>query len=344
MNADRFTLPHNIQEFRMNMGFLPALWADDGDCVLVDNVAYAVKALAATGCSHNDVLFLADTELKNFLFDDVDAWGWDKALRHRLKLSGVSSSLMPDDQSLYFIRSFANRALTTDVLVAVREGLGAAVCGKSFYVNDIGSIKRLLSSYGRIVLKSLWSSSGRGVRYVDYKLESNIKAWAEKAILRHGGLMAEPHYTCVKDFAMEFSSDGNGNIDYYGLSVFHTERGNYAGNIIATEQEKRHILSQYVDLSLLDEVRRRIETFFSKVFKRSYCGLFGVDMMIVADGQGGSFKIHPCVEVNLRRTMGHVANDIKATPEDPIRFMRIAHNINYTLRIVTPDPSYVKVI
>ena len=39
-------LPHAIQEFKTNLGFLPALWAEDGDFVLVDDVPFAVKALS----------------------------------------------------------------------------------------------------------------------------------------------------------------------------------------------------------------------------------------------------------------------------------------------------------
>jgi len=344
MNVNDFTLPHNIQEFRMNMGFLSALWANDGDCVLVDDVAYAVKAAGATGCPHADVLFLTDSEIKNFLFDAVEAWGWDMSLRHRLQQAGIPLSLMPDDQELHSIRCLANRTITTDVLMAVSEGLGAAVCGKSFFVNDTDTIERLLSSYGRIVLKSLWSSSGRGVRYVDGVLSANVGAWVDKTISKQGGLMVEPHYTRIKDFAMEFYSDGNGLIAYQGLSIFHTEKGNYAGNIIATEDEKLRMLSQYVDMAVIDSVRSRIMVFFSTALRRRYKGLFGVDMMIVVDGSNNRFKIHPCVEVNFRRTMGHVANAITATEDDPVRFLRIFHDVNYTLRLVTPDPGYVKVI
>ena len=38
-----------------------------------------------------------------------------------------------------------------------------------------------------------------------------------------------------------------------------------------------------------------------------YEGPLGVDMMIVKCGKGESFYLHPMVEINLRRTMGHVA-------------------------------------
>lgn len=344
VNAEHFTLPHNIQEFRMNMGFLPALWAEDGDCVLVDDVAYAVKAAAATGLPHPDVLFLTDTELQGLAFDAVDVWGKDKAVRRRLLDAGIGEELLPDIQELNSIRGLSDRKITTDVLMSVCEGLGRDVCGRSFYVTETAAVRRLAEFYRQIVLKAPWSSSGRGVRYLDARVNPNILAWAAGIIRRQGGLMVEPMYSCVRNFAMEFSSDGQGTIDYHGLSVFYTENGNYAGNIIATEDEKMRLLGRHVPTELIDELRIRLTRFFATAFRRRYQGLFGVDMMIVSDPAGGSCRVNPCVEVNLRRTMGHVANSFKTTAADMPRVMRITHGVNYTLRLFTPDKGYVKVI
>lgn len=344
VNKNKFTLPHNIQEFRMNMGFLPALWASDGDCVLVDDVAYAVKALAGTGLPHADVLFLSDAGLKDLSFSGVDAWGWDKAVRRRLAVGGVPLGIMPDDDELNSIRSMAHRRLTTDVLMAVCEGLGQAACGKSFYITDVRSVARLIASYGNVVLKAPWSSSGHGVRYASSVENKNTMSWAANVISRQGGIMVEPHYNCIMNFAMEFVSDGLGGIDCCGLSVFHTEHGNYAGNIIAAEDEKRRIVERYIGAETLCYVHDRMLEGFSKILKRRYRGCFGVDMMVVADPDSKRFKIHPCVEINFRRTMGHVANSFKVSPDEPVRFMRIAHNVNYTLRVITPDKGFVKVL
>ena len=63
----------------------------------------------------------------------------------------------------------------------------------------------------------------------------------------------------------------------------------------------------------------------------SYTGPFGVDMMVVAGEKG--FLLHPCVEINLRRTMGHAA--LALTPvEDGLRYvMRIEVTNDYKLRI-----------
>ena len=73
-------------------------------------------------------------------------------------------------------------------------------------------------------------------------------------------------------------------------------------------------------------------------------GPFGVDMMVVCDGEkydkgkapasDSTLRLHPCVEINLRRTMGHVA--LAISPDKPLRQqnMRILYEANaYHLRI-----------
>jgi len=62
-----------------------------------------------------------------------------------------------------------------------------------------------------------------------------------------------------------------------------------------------------------------------------YRGPFGVDMMIV---HGQQPALHPCVEINLRRTMGHAALMLTPTDDDICRVMRIEYTGTYTLKIL----------
>ena len=135
--------------------------------------------------------------------------------------------------------------------------------------------------------------------------------------------MIEPLYNKVKDFGMEFRRDANGRVYYLGLSLFQTQNGAYTGNLLATEAVKRDIMSKYVSLELLDEITARLENELSNMFsvlpKESAISdiRFGVDMMIVAKDDADGFLLHPCVEINLRRTMGHVA--LALSPLDDIK-------------------------
>ena len=139
---------------------------------------------------------------------------------------------------------------------------------------------------------------------------------------------------------MEFTVDRSGVIHYEGLSLFHTKNGAYTGNLLATEQAKQEVLGRYVSAELLDQVRDRI---IRELDLGKYTGPFGVDMMIVHSTQermkNDRLLLHPCVEINLRRTMGHVAlaltRQLNPTQDDDIqRVMRVIYNGNsYQLKI-----------
>ena len=57
-------------------------------------------------------------------------------------------------------------------------------------------------------------------------------------------------------------------------------------------------------------------------------------MMIVSSPQTeDSFMVHPCVEMNLRRTMGHVALALTPRQPQPWRIMRIKRTDRYRLQV-----------
>ena len=63
-------------------------------------------------------------------------------------------------------------------------------------------------------------------------------------------------------------------------------------------------------------------------------GTLGVDMMILSKPDSQGFSVHPCVEINLRRTMGHVAIAMaEASPSAPPRVMQITLTDKYRIHI-----------
>lgn len=318
-----FTAPHAGRQLRNDLGFLPALWAGEDDAVLVDNVAYAEKTfrrlaarLGKTPCRFVDRSQLAQLGIRH-----VEPWGWDRALCAQLKRYGVSTSVLPDEEQLERIRSLSHRRTSARLLPLLQR---AGTVGEAFECDRLEQVAALMEDYGQVVVKAPWSSSGRGVRF-----DGNT-AWIFHVLERQGSVMVEPYYNKVKDFGMEFSSTPEG-IRYEGLSLFKTHNGAYTGNVLATERAKRQAMSRYVPLELLDAVCCDI---VDRLDLKGYHGPFGIDMMVVAGG-----LLHPCVEINLRRTMGHVAIELgklyNPTEDDDIRgVMRVMYNENnYKLKI-----------
>ncbi|MBO4314492.1 MAG: hypothetical protein J5867_00795, partial [Prevotella sp.] len=61
------------------------------------------------------------------------------------------------------------------------------------------------------------------------------------------------------------------------------------------------------------------------------------DMMVVEDK--GQYLLHPCVELNLRRTMGHVALSLAERATNMPRLMAIEYNGHYNFKnyLITND-------
>ena len=348
-----FTAPHAGRQLRHDLGFLPVLWAKEGDLVLVDDLAMAERGLrllrprvryrqTASLVSGNSQFSAGKLPVCRYL-TQVEPWGWDLALLSRLRRQGFPTELLPSETQIDTIRQLSHRRTAAQLLPALRfEG----TVGEAVECRSIEEVEAFISQHPRTVLKAPWSSSGRGIRFVESvaadlqsaAVPSSLTGWLRNVLKVQGSVMAEPYYHKVKDFGMEFEWR-DGEIRYLGLSLFHTTNGAYTGNILATEQAKREMLSQYLSLELIDRVREEIIKAHLLSSLGSLTLPFGIDMMVVARTDGQGFLLHPCVELNLRRTMGHVA--LALTPlvnpdgdDDVLRVMRIDYaNNQYQLKI-----------
>ena len=93
------------------------------------------------------------------------------------------------------------------------------------------------------------------------------------------------------------------------------------------------MISHYIPVDLLVSVQQNICHILEGVLKGSYTGPFGVDMMVVAREDQQGFWLHPCVEINLRRTMGHVALSLTRQVNALPKVMSIDYNNIYKVRL-----------
>lgn len=348
-NSAFWTAPHAGRQLRADLGWLPALWAEDGDVVVVDDVGAAVSATRKLKVRHAAVEFLSLSEKRRIAEIQRDAeclvispWGWDVSIVSQLSRAGFSPCLMPDDADLAKLREVSGRSTSARLLKHLRD-TDSRLAGESKVVESMAQLHGCLREWGRAVVKSPWSCSGRGVRYL-FEEEENILRWTEKTMRQCGYITVEPFYTKIMDLGMEFTIGNRGEVRYDGLSLFSTSAGAYTGNVLATEAEKMEILNRYIDTETIVAAREAICRWMENEAGGCYKGPFGVDMMIVRGGDNSpagkasasdsTLRLHPCVEINLRRTMGHVA--LAISPDKPSRQqnMHILYEANnYHLRI-----------
>ena len=354
-NLRQFTAPHAGRQLRSDLSFIPALWADEGDLVLVDDIDNARDKVRHLGGDLVDkVEFITKVQLAHFIktefLDSVHPWGWDLSLKGELEHIGIPEIALPCDAILNKVRALSSRQWAAEHL---QSGVR--------FVQSVAEVKSLVREWGKAVIKAPWSSSGRGVRFVsadEFREGSgypSFERWVGNIIYRQGGVTVEPYYNKVMDFGMEFEMV-DGKVLYRGLSLFDTIKNAYSGNVLCPEDKKVEMMARYVSPERLLQIRQHVIDVMEPALKGIYSGPFGVDMMIYAKEQnlpasdGASsdvqddFGVNECIEVNLRRTMGHVAIDLadylQETSSELNQLMRVEFDGNrYHLRILPGQPS-----
>ena len=242
VNQPNYTAPHAGRQLRNDLVFIPALWADEGDFVMVDSIDDAYDKVRHLGYIYNKVEFITPRQLEGVFrdtmeIDSIHPWGWDKAIVSQLRHLGCPDIMLPTSENLDKIRC-----------VSSREWAARHLQDHVDFVADVTKLKDVVSRKGQAIIKSPWSSSGRGLRYVNSSFSGvaqnsgitrldnldDMEKWVANVIRHQGGVTVEPYYNKVKDFGMEFEMV-DGVVKYCGLSLFQTIKGAYAGNILASE-------------------------------------------------------------------------------------------------------------
>lgn len=241
-------------------------------------------------------------------------WGWSAYARRHFETLGIDESALPSADMIGHMRRLSHRrtaAILADGLKGMLPGIRLAEAAVECHTAD--EVRRFLSTHPAAYLKSPWSSSGRGVIATSALTPERVMKFAADSIRHQGSVMAERAYDKVADFAMLFECHAGKTIAK-GTSVFLTDsRGAYIGNLLAPESERVAAVVRHFDMDgrflnrpykdTLQQVRDALGELLSRFVAPHYSGILGVDMLMAADG-----TLDACVELNLRTTMGYVAN------------------------------------
>ena len=280
--------------------------------------------------------------------DGITVWGWDHAIKTHLRCMGIDAAMLPTDAALTALRTCSERKAAHHLLRAFHaDHPHGPYTGESLIAHNIEDIAAYATLHGHIILKDPLSSSGKGLRHVNEgglplppsqgggtsepseqsrggmsasSLEK-VKNWANALIRRHGYLTAEPYYDKVQDFAMEFCIR-EGQCRFIGYSLFNTNpHGRYESNLLMEDEKIESMLARYIPHSALHEVRDWVIAHSHYIIPTGWDTTrhplyFGIDMMVVnfqSSIFNSQFRIHPCVEINLRLNMGIIAHEVRRT-------------------------------
>ncbi len=225
-------------------------------------------------------------------------WGWNHSILKTLLTAGVGQHLLKTEDQIDKIRELSHRRTTIPFQSILSQNLDDinVIPAKEFYATKDAT--DFFESNPGAFFKAPWSSSGRGVINTAGMSPNAITAWINGCIRRQGSVIGEIGRRRTCDFATEWYCK-NGVATFLGLSLFKTSpEGRYKGNIIGSQAFLWQSISRHTNhwrQNVIDAQKIAIDSIISP----SYDGPVGIDMFSTVEGD-----INPCVEINLRMTMG----------------------------------------
>lgn len=283
---ERFTPPAVGRVMARAGALLPFWWADDDsdEVLLPPDLTNAALELKSRYGLPGQPGFSCATE--------AAPWGWSAYTRRLLITAGMPENRLPDPALISRLRDLSHRRVT----IAIHRALGTDPSLIPVEATTPEEAIAAIGRFGNAVVKQPWSCSGRGVFFTRGLSADELRRRTEAAIRRQGSLLIEPEYEREQEMAALFYSDGR-SMAFRGMSAFTADdRGAYTGNVVAPQKELEQLCGADAVVAA-----RRLAPVLQDIIGSSYRGWMGVDMLRHADG------LNPCMELNLRMTMGVVA-------------------------------------
>lgn len=291
----------------------------------------------------------ADKSVPSNNADIIVPWGWNSVLVKQLRQEGVPEHLLPNEEYLNLIREYSRREhavkcaeylnrcniqqnapapamakSSSGLCNSAMAKIGCGQCHPSVAESSSGpcyplpivtkslrEVEAALERWGRIVLKSPLSGSGKGIRWVSEALSHSDIGWCLHNLEHYGSIIAEERQNVIQDFAMLFSCNlpFKSGIEFFGYSLFYTSNGAYKGSVVENDSFiEEYLCSQGANLAELHRIRAQLQEHLTKELAGWYKGFLGVDMFLFspADKEHRRALLNPVVEINLRLTMGHL--------------------------------------
>ncbi|MCQ2207559.1 MAG: hypothetical protein MJZ02_04985 [Paludibacteraceae bacterium] len=231
--------------------------------------------------------------------ETFNVWGWDPQSAQQLRKFGFE---YPED--LEHIKTWSHRCKTIDFLKQfAANGLFPAnlLPRKATKLKEIES----WTQAEKLILKAPLSGSGRGIWWALNGFDFNVQRWSNRTISTQGCVLCEPIWEKTGDFAMEFRC-GAGKAQFAGYSHFMADNaGVYRCNLLESNEATEALLADKVGTATVLRVKALWEELLTNTIAPHYNGIVGIDML--TGTVDGVERLNPCVEINLRMTMGMAA-------------------------------------
>lgn len=317
-----YTPPRLIRKMRSDLASLPLLLAEKSDDVVLVSDSFPREESPMSGALRT---------LQEICLDEktyqLALWGPEPPLERELSKSLGAKLRLPRHSSIKpaLLYTFFDRSLGVRFLERYYPAFTPSL------VYDFDDLQAVASQYDAVVAKQPFSSSGRGV-FAFTKDDLHKYVVAQRFNLSFP-LLVEPRYEVVSNWASEYRIDWSGEVHFLGLSHFVVDKFRYRYNILAPERTLTQMLANTVSETAWHSLINQHKQFLAQEVAPFYVGDVGIDMFVYKGG------LHPCCEINLRTTMGHLAlafsNRFLTSQVPPLRM-----GIDYIPKASYPTSSY----
>jgi len=311
-----------LQKMESDLSSLPLFFAKANDYVLVDKIPSQefVATLKKVGFPIPNFILKNDAiknqDLINLSKNKLLPWGWSPSVHKLLSPFKESCSFeykhSPVFQWELVHREITSRKFAINILKQLQSTIKADYILPSELTPKIcytqNDFESAIQQWGNVMIKAPWSSSGRGLQPIT-KTPVHQKVWEKinGIVKEQGYAIAEPYLNKILDIALLFKLK-KGKTEFLGISNFCTDKkgqylGNYLNGLPATLEKRTSEFAEFIIQEIREPLIKVIET---SELTQNYEGMFGVDTLIYTD-KNNSLKINPCLEINVRHTMGLLA-------------------------------------
>lgn len=307
--------PRHLKAFEENLETLPLWFCDKNDFVLVRN-SVPVSFIAHLERFGFPVphFITSPSDLRGERLQSMRPWGWSAAAHHRLKdffpFVNEAGSQNPMCRWKDTHRELLSRLTGADICAKVSDILRQVpnqhieIVSCPVRLNTLDEVASVTSVLQPpVLLKTPWSASGRGLFKIrDLNEQAHLNPWVIGKLKQQGFLLAEPFLQKVQDLSFHFWCNEHG-VDFKGVTWFKADVSGQFSGCFTGVPEIRELLALPVDEILAQAANLLTEALETLQLSQKYHGPVGIDALFFTDDTG-LLKLHPCIEANLRYTMG----------------------------------------
>lgn len=301
---DSYTPPRGIAAMEDDLAALMTFVSADGDSIVGPEPDDELTKFWKPYFGRREYIGWGEASLRARQGEAIAPWGMSKAALRKFGLT--------DRARLWMWRDLLSRRTSVATEWELARLAADSPAAKPVIATTEAELIAAMADTSRtgngIVIKSLWSAAGRGVRFFGGREDSDAAmAYGMNCILSDGGAVVETKLRRLAEFSYLFTARG-GEVEYEGTNRYHSTEGGAMGWELAGPQPNIYDITAF-DSDIAQSATRLATALRNVLAGTGYEGPIGVDAMVYADKDGAA-HLRPCTEVNVRHCMGHVAQGV----------------------------------